>query len=430
MTEHSASSSRVTRLTAAAGRDVLLEELYVHQAELEIQNEELRAAQVALEQSRGDYMALFDAMPVACLTLSPAGVVMEANRRAESLFGLVRSRLKGRPLLRLLESEHSRVQGHMLQVRAGGLPHRGEYRFKGPGGQNFDGVLELALVAAGSDRLGTMLCTVVDLSERIRAAQELARANGEIRRAKARAEKALAVKTRFIATASHDLRQPVQALSLFIEVLAKRTENDAGLSTVVGRVQEATGSLRELLNGLLDISKLEAGLVVPEFQDFDVSEMLGRLAREFASVTGAKGLGLRLRVQAPLRVCSDLALLERVVRNMVANATRYTGQGAILLAARQRAGRVRIEVWDTGIGIPEDQLQLIFDDFHQVHNEARNSGEGLGLGLAIVHRLAQLLGGHITVRSRVGHGSLFAIEVPLAGSDEALTGLPGDGVGR
>ncbi|CAA7616001.1 PAS domain S-box protein [Magnetospirillum sp. UT-4] len=230
--------------------------------------------------------------------------------------------------------------------------------------------------------------------------------------AKEAAEEANVAKTRFLAAASHDLRQPMQALAMFVEVLSG-SDLDPARATLVGRVQDSVTALEGLLNGLLDVSKLEAGLVVPQADDFAIGPMMRRLAREFESLCVAEGIRLSA-VPTGLAVHTDAALVERILRNLLNNAVRYTPAGGrVLFGCRRRGDVLRLEVWDSGIGIPQAELRNIFREFHQVGNSGRDRRQGLGLGLAIVERLARLLGHRIDVRSVEGRGSVFAVEVPV-----------------
>lgn len=218
-------------------------------------------------------------------------------------------------------------------------------------------------------------------------------------------------KSRFLAAASHDLRQPLHALNLLVGQL--RTETDPiERSRVAARIEVAVSGMNELFDGLLDISKLDAGVVAPVLSDFPVMRVFERVESTFADVATDKGLALRI-VPSRAWVRSDPALLERILFNLVANAIRYSREGGVLLGVRRRGSRLRIAVVDTGIGIPVDSQQRIFSEFYQV---ARIGGgprtDGLGLGLAIVERLCALLGHRITVRSTPGNGSSFCVDVP------------------
>jgi signal transduction histidine kinase/ActR/RegA family two-component response regulator len=224
-------------------------------------------------------------------------------------------------------------------------------------------------------------------------------------------ESANQAKSRFLAAASHDLRQPMHALGLFIAQLRARIHEPETLA-LVGKVESAVTALQELLDALLDISRLDAGVVSPTPVDFRLQPLLTRLDVAFAPQAERKGVRLRA---APTRLAvqSDPVLLERILLNLLANAVRYTGQGAILLGCRRRGDHARIEVWDTGVGIAPEHRDAIFQEFYQVSNPERDRAKGLGLGLAIAARLARLLGSRIDVRSYPGKGSVFAIELPV-----------------
>jgi signal transduction histidine kinase/ActR/RegA family two-component response regulator len=241
---------------------------------------------------------------------------------------------------------------------------------------------------------------------------ELKRNEQALFEAKQTAEQADLAKSKFLAAASHDLRQPLQALILMLRLLESRA-SDAKTLDLVGDAQGALDIMARLLNALLDMSKLDAGLVVPAMAPFDVGALLKRLGRQFAPQADEKGLDLRV-VAPDVWGMSDVGLLERIIENLLANAVRYTDEGRILLGCRRRGDRLAIEVWDTGVGIAEDQQAEIFSEFHQIGNAERNLTRGLGLGLAIVDRLATLLGHSIDLRSAPGGGSVFTVELPLA----------------
>jgi two-component system, chemotaxis family, CheB/CheR fusion protein len=194
--------------------------------------------------------------------------------------------------------------------------------------------------------------------------------------------------------------------------LLKRVTDKSTLD-LVGKLGDTVGAMSGMLNTLLDINELESGTVVPDLVDFPINALLDRLKTEFAYHTGAKGLGWRV-IPCRMRIHSDRNLFEQMVRNLLSNAVKYTARGKILIGCRRRGDRLRVEVWDTGLGIPADQLQTIFEEFRQLNNPARERSLGLGLGLSLVQRLGALLGVSIDVRSRFGSGSVFSVEVPLA----------------
>ncbi|PWC32661.1 ATP-binding protein [Azospirillum sp. TSO35-2] len=254
-----------------------------------------------------------------------------------------------------------------------------------------------------------IICAAIDVTEAVEIREELARAHRE-------AERANQAKTRFLAAASHDLRQPFQAMSLFHHILLTKLDDPRQLE-VAAKLGEALATGNTLLSTLLDTSALEVGNVTPRVVEFAVGEIVDRLAMEIGDQAVSRGLVLRV-VPCSVRVSSDPVLLERMVRNLLVNALRYTSHGRILLGCRRRhdpvgGDRLSIEVWDTGPGIPEAEMAAIFEDFYRCGTDQRDSGGGLGLGLSIVRRMAQMLDHPVTVRSRVGHGTVFAISVPL-----------------
>ena len=219
-------------------------------------------------------------------------------------------------------------------------------------------------------------------------------------------------KSRFLAVASHDLRQPLHALNLFVAQLRTET-NEAERSRLAARIDAAVANMNELFNALLDISKLDAGALTPSLSEFPVDSVLKRIESVFAPAAREKGLRFRM-VRCSAWIRSDAILLERIMLNLVSNAVRYTETGGIILGCRRDSDRLRIEVCDTGIGIPEEQRRNIFEEFYQAQASNRSSRDGLGLGLAIVDRLCHLLNHSIGVESRVGRGSRFYISVPIA----------------
>ena len=240
-----------------------------------------------------------------------------------------------------------------------------------------------------------------------------AREEEELRAARDLANRASQAKSRFLATASHDLRQPLQTLALLNGAL-RRTMKDRNAMDVLLQEELAISAMSRLLNALLDISKLESGAVKPEPRDFAVAGLLEELRRDFSGMAGDKGLVLDVRASFE-RVHSDPSLVEQMLRNLIANAIKYTRQGCVCLScAPAEDSRVRIEVLDTGIGIRADQLTSIFEEFYQVDMPANSSRDGYGLGLSIVQRIATLLDIGLEVRSEVGKGSSFSLLLPSA----------------
>jgi len=244
----------------------------------------------------------------------------------------------------------------------------------------------------------------------MRLRYEAAQLSKELHSKTKEAENAVLAKSKFLAAASHDLRQPLQALSLFIDVL-REAKTDAERAVVFSRIEVSLDALRKLFDALLDVSRLDAKVVEPEIGHLDVRALLQSLAEEFSPDVAEKGIEFRVHAR-PLVGISDLLLLERILRNLISNAIRYTDSGGVLLSARPRAGRVLLQVWDTGIGIPEESREVVFEEFHQLHNAHRDRTQGLGLGLALVKRLCRLLDHPLALRSCPNRGSVFSVTLP------------------
>lgn len=230
--------------------------------------------------------------------------------------------------------------------------------------------------------------------------------------AKEAAEAGSQAKSRFLAVASHDLRQPVQALNLYANVLAGRSLAPE-VADIVDRVQRSAAAVATLLDTLLDISKLDAGIVQPRERPVPIGVMLERLWHDHCPAAEAAGVSLSV-VLTHSWACSDPSLIERIVQNLVSNAIRYTPAGGkVLVGCRRRGDRLALQVWDTGIGIPADKQTEIFEEFTQLDPNSQGGQQGLGLGLAIVRRLAELLGHRLSLRSAPGRGSLFEVLLPV-----------------
>ena len=237
-------------------------------------------------------------------------------------------------------------------------------------------------------------------------------------------ELASAYKSRFLAAASHDIRQPLHALNLFVAQL--HAEADPGeRDRLVTRIDAAVGAMNELFNALLDMSKLEAGMLETELTDFPIERLLKHLETTFAGTAQEKALRLSV-VPSAAWVRSDFILLERILLNLVSNAVRYTARGGIVVGCRRRGDRLRLEVWDSGPGIPEDHRQSIFREFYQLAGPGRDRRGGLGLGLAIVDGLGRLLDHPVELKSRPGRGSCFSVSVPRAAAHREPSQAPAE----
>lgn len=260
-------------------------------------------------------------------------------------------------------------------------------------------------VAARTDEL---LEANRNLQQQIAERKQIARA---LRDARDAAETANRSKDKYLAAASHDLLQPLNAARLLISTLRERPlpEAEKGL---VERTHQALEGAEDLLTDLLDISRLDQAAVKPDVALYRLDELFGPLVSEFRTVADAAGLKLRARI-ADYAISTDLRLMTRILRNFLSNACRYTDEGRILLGARRRGDHLRLEVWDTGRGIAADRLQAIFLEFNQLDVGRAADRKGVGLGLAIVERIAKILGYRVEVRSWPGRGSMFSIDVPI-----------------
>lgn len=246
--------------------------------------------------------------------------------------------------------------------------------------------------------------------------------NDQLQQAKAQADQANLSKTRFIAAASHDLLQPLNAARLFVSALSD-LELPGASGELVENVDLALASVEDLLSALLDISKLDAGAVTPEVTDFPLRGVLLPLATEYAAIAAERGIRLRVVASGSV-VRSDMRLLRRIVQNFLSNALRYVQGGRVVVGCRRCAEGLRIEVWDNGPGIPADKITEIFQEFRRLDTPVTHGRDrGIGLGLAIVERVARMLDHPITVRSTLGKGSVFAVTVPRGAERRAARPL-------
>ncbi len=266
---------------------------------------------------------------------------------------------------------------------------------------------DLGLLEEGVNRMAQSLQINRDELE-----ARIQEATADLLEKKDEAERANIAKSRFFAAASHDLRQPLHALSLFSEVLAQKVSGNLALSRLAEQIGSSVFSMQALLNALLDVSRLDANIIEVHPKHFPASQVLDRIEQQYARAASDKGLTLRIR-PCHCTLYTDPILLERILLNLVSNAIRYTDHGGILVACRKHGDKGLIQVWDTGMGIPVDAHENIFQEFVQLNNPERDRNKGLGLGLAIVSRMASLLGTTVTLRSRVGHGSIFSVRIPL-----------------
>lgn len=262
---------------------------------------------------------------------------------------------------------------------------------------------------------------------RNRMASELGRALLELEDRNARLQAAQQARARFLAAASHDLRQPLYALTLFSSTL-RAGETDPARLAQVRRVEECVAALDQMFGELLDLSRLEAGALQPQLVDLPLDDVFAEVSRTFRAVAEERGLRLSVR-KTDAWVRCDRTMLARMLNNLVSNALRYTDAGGVLVGARARGDRVRIEVWDTGRGIAPEHQQQVFEEFYRIAAPAAAGGEqarGLGLGLATVRRLAALVDGRLRLASRLGRGTCISLELPAAMAAATGAGATGE----
>ncbi|MCU0810588.1 MAG: ATP-binding protein [Thiobacillaceae bacterium] len=278
-------------------------------------------------------------------------------------------------------------------------------------------------VTANSPELRELQSMVNQLSESLRSYQQDMEARvhivtSELEHKKREAEQASLAKSRFLAAASHDLRQPMHAISLYVESLKAQLQQGMARDTL-DKIERSINGTVELFNAILDVTKLDAGVVQPVFKPVPIRQLFLHLADEFAATADRKNLSLRVRCP-DVWIESDAVLLERIVRNLLSNALEHTREGGILLSARPYKGQLRLQVWDSGSGISAEDQPRVFQEFYQVEKHQGHGHLGMGLGLSIVRRLARLLGYPLQLRSIPGRGTVFSLDVPLLARGPAI----------
>lgn len=364
------------------------------------------------DSSEAYFRNILESAPDAMVIIDHYGKITVVNEQAERMFGYTREEMLGEEIELLLPDE----------VRTKHISHRAAFardphiRPMGTGmdlsGKRKDGTMfpvEISLSPVTS-ATGTFVSSVIrDVSARKQLEKALITAREE-------AERANKANSAFLAAASHDLRQPVQALSLLTGAL-RRTAKDALVLEMVESQQHSLTAMTNLLNSLLDISRLDAGAVEPEFEEFPIQRLVDRLSAEFSRQAMQKQLRFN-SCKCSTIVRSDPNMLSEIIQNLVSNAIQYTGRGSVSLSCDERDGRLKLGITDTGIGIEGDQLEKIFQEFHQIKTPGQEK-EGFGLGLAIVKRMGDLLDHEISVESVPGKGSTFSVSMPIVAKADA-----------
>ncbi|MEQ1803054.1 MAG: ATP-binding protein [Gammaproteobacteria bacterium] len=369
---------------------------------------------------RGIAQEMVHHAPDALLLVDARGQIVYVNAAAVELFGYTASELIGQTIEQLVPAQsrgiHERYRDGFLSAPAtremgARLVALSACR---KDGTEFPAEIRLAPVEdtdGRGDGVGYILAAVRDVTDRRRITDEL-------RAARAEADGANKAKSRFLATASHDLRQPLQTLQLLNAALASRLTGDTNLD-LVHRQHEALDSMADLLNALLDITKLESGNIRPNLEVVSLAEVLGDLQRQFDDVAASRNLTLTVR---PTGLCvrTDRILFRQVLQNLLNNALQYTREGGVTVHFEQDAAGLAIRVADTGVGIPAPELDRVFDEYYRVDTKGPRP-RGFGLGLTIVRQISRLLGYTVRVESELGLGTTFILRIPAA----SLVATPG-----
>ncbi len=361
--------------------------------------------------------SLLESAPDAMVVTNGQGRIVIANRQMEKLLGY-----SGDELLSMSVDDFV-----PLAKRAEHAQHREEFnrnpRWRGMGtGMNLEAVtkdgdlipIEVSLSPIDDGGRRMVAAAIRDITQRKEFEIRLQESEEQQRLARREAERATTTKSRFLAAASHDLRQPLQALRLYISIM-KSSSTESNLKELADKMHLSLNTMSELLETLLDISSLESGTVKVDIREVDLPELIERLAAANAPQINSKGLNFEQRVDK-VTIKTDPVLLERILENFMSNAIRYTNSGDIKLLSKVDSNKVRISVTDSGVGISEKSLTSVFDEYYQIDNQARDHSKGLGLGLSIVKHIARILDHEIFVESELGSGSCFSVEVPLVRS--------------
>ncbi len=362
--------------------------------------------------SEAYFRNVLESAPDAMVIIDHYGKIAIVNGRAEQMFGHTREDMLGKEIEYLLPDEfrdkhisHRAAYAREPYLRPMGVGM--DLRGKRKDGSLFPVEISLSPVTSAT---GTFVSSVIrDVSARKKMEQDLIAAREE-------AERANKANSAFLAAASHDLRQPVQALNLLTGAL-RRTAKDSLVLEMVESQQHSLDAMTNLLNSLLDISRLDAGAVEPEIEDFPIQRLIDRLSAEFSRQAIQKELAFNA-CDCEIVVRSDPNMLGEIIQNLVSNAIQYTDKGSVSLSCHENDGVLEIGITDTGIGIEADQIEQIFQEFHQIKTPGQDK-EGFGLGLAIVRRMADLLEHEVAVQSDPGKGSTFSVFMPIVARPQA-----------
>ncbi|MCG7987087.1 MAG: ATP-binding protein [Candidatus Thiodiazotropha weberae] len=357
-----------------------------------------------LETSRDQYAELFDFAPVGYLIIDNKGRIVRTNLLSSEMFGMNRFQMAGVFFYTFVTKEYRReLFRHFQHVFKDQIRKTCEVKIALSDGTVFFAKMDSVVQPRGEKDKLQCLTLITDITK-------LKKTEVTNKQARQAAEDASRAKSQFLTAVSHDLRQPLQAMTTISDLLKRKLTDKKNLD-LVNNLSSCLISMTELFNTLLNVSQLESGSIEPELKTFYANELLNRLDVTYRPLAMDKQLNLRV-VDCSSALRCDPVLLYQILDNLVSNAIRYTDSGKVLVGCRRRKSMLRFEIWDTGIGIPENQREQIFDDYHQLYNPARDHSKGLGLGLAIAARSAKLLGQKIAVKSWK-NGSMFSIDAPL-----------------
>jgi PAS domain S-box-containing protein len=396
----------------------LLHDLRVHEIELEMQNEALRQAQVALEVSRDRYVDLYEFAPVGYLTLDRAGLIAETNLVGAALLGMDRKRLMNRRFAAFVSPEEGdNWYRHFAHVVQHADKRRCEIALQRADGSRFHAQADcLGVVTPGESPVVRIALT--DITERKQAEAAQAAADAARAAALAEAERLARLKNEFLANMSHEIRTPLNAI-VGMAHLMRRGDVTSQQAEYLDKIDAAGWHLLDIINNILDLAKIEADKVVLETKDFALTDLLQGITAVIGDAVRSKGLSLHIDIAGvPQALNGDATRLRQALMNYLSNAVKFTERGSINLKGRLIAETddgylLRFEIIDTGIGIAPAQRRRLFEAFEQVDSSTTRKYGGTGLGLAITRRIAQLLGGEVGVESTPGQGSTFWLTVHL-----------------
>lgn len=374
---------------------------------------------VELDRELAFFQSLLESAPDAMVVADTGGHVLLANQQMQSLLGYSHEELLTMnvddfvpPSHREHHSRHRKDFHHKPRVRGMGSELNLSAITK-----NGDLIpIEVSLSPVENKGEKMVAAAIRDVSQRKEIERKLLDSENQERQARQQAERATRTKSRFLAAASHDLRQPLQALRLYLSAMKSRFD-DEKLLELSQKMHLSLDTMGELLESLLDISSLESGNITAEIQEISLKELVTRLEVANAPLATSKGLVFETN-PLDLTITTDPALLERILENFISNAIRYTKQGSIELITIIHEDKVRISVIDSGIGIPKDALESVFEEYYQLDNDVRDRSKGLGLGLSIVKHLADILNHKVLAESNIGSGSCFSVDVPLGEAND------------